>query len=88
MISNRVVKADNKNNIPSYIVRCAEWFNNAITGMTRTVGAVGYYQAIPPSDNHDNIRVNVTMNHLYHPSNLENQDDVIYLHEWAKPIVW
>jgi CRISPR-associated Cas5-like protein len=88
MISNRVVKADNKNNIPSFIIRCAEWFNNDVTGKVRKVGAVGYYQALPPSDNNDDLRVNVTMNNLYHPSNLENQDDVIYLHEWTKPIVW
>ena len=83
MISNRIVKT---NNIPSYIVRCAEWFNNEVTGRTRQVGAVGYYQAIPPFPN-ENTRINVTMNHLYHPSNLENPQDVIYLHEWTKQVV-
>jgi CRISPR-associated protein Cas5t len=83
LISNRVVKTK----FPSYIVRCPEWFNNEVIGRTRKVGAVGYYQAIPPFPNNDNTRINVTMNNLYHPSNLQNPEDVIYLHEWSKPLI-
>ena len=81
MISNRIVKT----NIPSYIVRSAEWFNNDVTGITRKVEAVGFYQAIEP--NNDNTRINVTMDNLFHPSNLANPEDVIYLHEWSKPLI-
>jgi len=81
MISNRIVKT----NIPSYIIRCAEWFDNDVTGITRKVGAVGFYQAIEP--NNDGTRINVTMDNLYHPSNLTNPEDVIYLHEWTKPMI-
>ena len=81
MISDRIVKA----NIPSYIVRAAEWFNNDVTGITRKVGAVGFYQAIEPSN--DNTRISVGMDNLYHPSNLSNSEDVIYLHPWSKPLI-
>jgi len=65
-----------KTYLPHEIVRCVEWFDNDLVGRTRKVG---FCQAIPPSD----IRTNVTIDHLHHPSNLENPDDVIYLHEWS-----
>jgi len=64
------------------LVRCAEWFDNNVVGITRRVGGMGFFQVIPPS----NIRMNIAMNSLYHPSNL-NENDVIYLHEWSKPLV-
>jgi hypothetical protein len=79
MISNRIIKTS----IPSDIVRATEWFTNDQTGITRKVGAIGFYQAIEPDD----ARINVTIDNLYHPSNLENQEDVIYLHEWTKPLI-
>jgi CRISPR-associated Cas5-like protein len=79
LIDSRIIKK----NIPSYIVRCAEWFDDTITGQMRKVGHVGFYQAIPPGFGHQDERVNVTMDRLYHPSNMANEDDVIYLHKWA-----
>jgi CRISPR-associated Cas5-like protein len=78
MIDSRIIKK----NIPSLIVRCAEWFDNEVTGRIRKVGDVGFYQAISPGFAHQQERINVTMPHLYHPSNLETPDDVIYLHQW------
>ena len=41
------------------------------------------FQAISP----DVGRVNVTMDHLYHPDNFQNPEDVIYLHQWGHPII-
>jgi len=69
-------------NIPSLIVRCAEWFDNDVTGRIRKVGRVGFYQAISPGFALQQERVKVSISHLYHPSNLEEPDDVIYLHQW------
>ena len=60
-------------------------FDNDMTGITRKVGAVGFYQAIEPSSDYN--RIEVTMDNLYHPSNLANPEDVIYLHEWSEPLI-
>jgi CRISPR-associated protein Cas5t len=79
MISNRILKTY----LSPEIVKCVEWFDNDVVGRTRKVGNMGFYQAIPPSD----IRTNVTIANLYHPSNLANPEDVIYLHEWSKPLI-
>jgi hypothetical protein len=80
MISNRFLKTY----LSPELTRCPEWFDNDIDGVTRRVGAMGFFQVI----SHDNPnRTNVTMDHLYHPSNLENHEDVIYLHEWSTPLV-
>lgn len=69
------------------IVRCAEWFDNEVPGRVRSVGAVGLYQAIQPSDGDNSQRVNIEVSNLYHPSNMPENDDVIYLHEWTKPTI-
>jgi hypothetical protein len=79
MISSRILKTY----LSPDIVKCVEWFDNDIVGKTRQVGNMGFYQAFPPSD----IRTNVTIANLYHPSNLANDEDVIYLHEWSKPLI-
>ena len=83
LISSRLIKGY----LSPEIVRCAEWFDNEVMGRVRRVGAVGLYQAIPPSDTNNGTRVNVTIDNLYHPSNMPDNDDVIYLHEWTKPTI-
>jgi CRISPR-associated protein Cas5t len=83
LISSRVIKGY----LSPEIVRCAEWFDNEVTGRVRRVGAVGFYQAIPPSDSNNITRVKVNINNLYHPSNMPDNEDVIYLHEWTKPMI-
>jgi CRISPR-associated Cas5-like protein len=80
MISNRFLKTY----LSPEVVRSVEWFDNDIDGVTRKVGNMGFFQVISPDLEH---RTNVTMGHLYHPSNLPNKDDVIYLHEWSRPLV-
>ncbi len=79
MISNKILKTY----LSPELVRSVEWFDNDILGKTRRVGTMGFFQAIPPSE----TRVNVTTQNLYHPSNLQNEEDVIYLHEWTKPLI-
>jgi CRISPR-associated protein Cas5t len=68
-----------KEKIPSMIVRCPEWFENDTMGYTRVVGPIGYYQAIPPSTT---SRIRARIGSLYHPSDSENPEDVIYIHKW------
>jgi len=70
-----------KENIPSLIVRYPEWFENNLEGRTRIAGPFGRYQALLPTTTE---RFTVTLNNLYHPSNMENQQDVIYLHKWLE----
>lgn len=68
-----------KNNIPSLLIRCPEWFENNIEGRTRTAGPFGLYQGLLPTIKN---RFPVTMKNLYHPSNFTDPQDGIYLHEW------
>jgi len=68
-----------KMNIPSLLVRCPEWFENNIEGRTRLAGTFGFYQGLLPTTKE---RFAVTMKNLYHPSNLADSDNVIYLHQW------
>lgn len=83
LISSRLIKGY----LSPEIVRCAEWFNNELMGRVRRFGAVGLYQAIPPSDSDNSTRTKVTINNLYHPSNMPDDEDVIYLHEWTRPTI-
>jgi|GEM_PF-651508 len=65
--------------VPSLIVRCPEWFYNERSGYTRTVGPVGFYQAMQPTEKR---RFRVTIDNLYCPSNFHEKDDAIYIHNW------
>jgi CRISPR-associated protein Cas5t len=70
-----------KMNIPSLLVRCPEWFENDVKGKTRIAGPFGFYQSLLPTTYG---RFQVCMNNLYHPSNMKEPSDVIYLHEWLR----
>lgn len=61
------------------VVNAVEWFNNSIPGAPRQVASKGLFQALQPDGN----RLHVEITNLYHPSNLPNEQDVIYLHEWS-----
>jgi CRISPR-associated protein Cas5t len=61
------------------IVNAVEWFNNDRAGMLREVGNKALFQTISP----DSKRLNVEIDNLYHPSNLSDKEDVIYLHQWS-----
>lgn len=70
-----------KTNIPSLLVRCPEWFENDVKGRTRIAGPFGFYQGLLPTTHE---RFQVCMNNLYHPSDMKEPSDVIYLHEWLR----
>jgi CRISPR-associated protein Cas5t len=70
-----------KMNIPSLLVRCPEWFENNVEGRTRIAGPFGFYQGLLPTTRE---RFSVTMKNLYHPSNLPDVQNVIYLHRWLQ----
>ena len=79
-IGPTLMSAENVN-VPSLFVRCPEWFLNNVKGMTRIVGPVGFYQAILPTVKK---RIKVKMDNLYHPTNFQGLEDVIYLHRWLE----
>ena len=68
-------------NIPSLLIRCPEWFENDLQGRTRITGPFGFYQGLLPTTKD---RFLVTMKNIYHPSNLKEPQDCIYLHEWLQ----
>jgi CRISPR-associated protein Cas5t len=70
-----------KENIPSLIVRCPEWFDNSTQKRTRVTGPVGRYQAMLPTTE---SRFKVSIDDLYHPSDSLEPDNVIYLHKWIE----
>jgi hypothetical protein len=81
-IGNTLIPIANLVNIPpGYIVNHAEWFDNSKDGYCRSLGNMGHYIGIDPT-NQKRFRIRMTNDTLYHPSNLTNQEDVIYLHEW------
>lgn len=65
--------------IPGLIVRLPEWMNNERMGYTRELGPFGIYQAMMPTTE---CRFEVERKNLYHPSDSERENYVIYLHEW------
>ncbi|MEO9295891.1 MAG: hypothetical protein ABI347_09870 [Nitrososphaera sp.] len=70
-----------KENIPSLIVQCPEWFDNTTTGKTRLAGPFARFQAMIPTSS---SRYPVSMANLYHASDRADSDDVIYLHQWTQ----
>lgn len=67
--------------IPGIVVRLPEWMNNTRMGYTRDAGPFGIYQAIIPTTD---CRFEVERENLYHPSDYQEEDQVIYLHEWLE----
>jgi CRISPR-associated protein Cas5t len=66
--------------IAGLIVRLPEWFENGVVGRPRRPGPFGHYQAIPPTVGE--MRFHVQRDDLFHPSDAEHEDDVIYFHNW------
>jgi CRISPR-associated protein Cas5t len=67
--------------VPGLIVRAPEWIDNSKKGHVRQPGPFGVYQGITPLTKN---RFAVTGEDFYHPSDAENENDVIYLHKWLK----
>lgn len=66
--------------LPSLIIRCPEWFENNRLGITRIAGPISLFQAMSPTTKK---KYWVKSNNLYHSSNLENDKDIIYFHDWT-----
>lgn len=65
--------------IPGLPVRLPEWMNNTKVGYVRTAGPFGIYIAMVPTTKD---RFEVERHNLYHPSDSQQEGNVIYLHEW------
>jgi CRISPR-associated protein Cas5t len=66
--------------LPSLLVRCSEWMENNQYGYTRVSGPINIFHALSPTERK---RYLVKYDNLYHPSNFDNNENVIYLHQWA-----
>ena len=66
--------------IPGIPVRLAEYFHNNRLGYTRQPGPIGLFQAITPLGG---LRYEVRLSNLFHPSDANDTEDAIYLHEWS-----
>lgn len=65
--------------VPGHMVRLPEWYENDREGYTRQPGPLGLYQAMLPTTD---LLFQVSRPDLYHPSDAERPNKVIYLHEW------
>lgn len=67
--------------VPGLVVRLPEWMDNTTMGYTREPGPFGVYQAMIPTVD---LRFDIKMKHLYHPSDEKENNHVIYLHKWLE----
>ena len=67
--------------VPGLVVRLPEWMVNNKMGYSRDTGPFGVYQAMIPTMK---FRCIVGGKNLYHPSDEEEFNHAIYLHEWAR----
>lgn len=67
--------------VPGLVVRLPEWMNNKKMGYVRETGPFGIYQAMSPTSE---LRFEVERENLFHPSDAQIDNHVIYLHEWIK----
>jgi len=66
--------------IAGLIVRLPEWFENTSSGKARRAGPFGHYFAMLSTTG--TIRFEVSRPNLFHPSDADADNDVIYLHQW------
>jgi hypothetical protein len=66
--------------VAGLVVRLPEWFENSIAGESRRAGPFGHYQAMLPTVGR--LRFGIERADLFHPSDAEKEEDVIYLHRW------
>jgi len=66
--------------VAGVIVRLPEWFRNDVLGQPRRPGPFGHYQAVPPTVGE--MRFEVERGDLFHSSDAERENHVVYLHRW------
>jgi len=64
------------------VVRLPEWFDNSFYGRPRRAGPIGHYQAM--SSTEGDIRFHIERGNLFHSSDAQRAEDVVYLHQWLK----
>jgi hypothetical protein len=64
------------------VVRLPEWFDNSFYGRPRRSGPIGHYQAM--SSTEGDIRFHIERGDLFHSSDAQRAEDVVYLHQWLK----
>lgn len=67
--------------VPGLVVRLPEWMENSKRGYVRKPGPSGIYQAMSPTITE---HFEVERKELYHPSDAEAENHVIYLHGWLE----
>lgn len=60
------------------IVRLADYFDNSKQGVLRKLKKLGIYQAVPQTID----GISVATNNLFHPSNVLDEQRVVYVHNW------
>lgn len=60
------------------ILRLSDYFDNSKQGVLRKLKRLGIYQAVPQVAD----GINVTTKNLFHPSNISDEQRVIYLNNW------
>jgi CRISPR-associated protein Cas5t len=98
LIGKTMIRSDSLDRyVSAELISCVEAFDNYETGYLRKVRTKSLFQIIQPrerfgfrsrSNNNNNnnsgsTRIKISGKNLYHPSNLPEQEDVIYLHEWT-----
>lgn len=66
--------------VPGVVLRLPEWFRNDRKGLARQSGPFGHYQAMLSTTN--GMRFHIQRPDLFHPSDANTADHVIYLHRW------
>lgn len=66
--------------VPGLMLRLPEWFRNDRKGRPRRPGPFGHYQAMLPTTRE--VRFHIERPDLFHPSDAQTADHVIYLHRW------
>jgi len=64
------------------IVCLPEWFDNSSSGRPRRSGPFGRYHAM--SSTAGDIRYHIQRADLFHSSDAQNTEDIVYLHQWLK----
>lgn len=67
--------------VPGLVVRLPDWMENTRMGYPRESGPFGIYQAMIPTTK---LRFEVERKNLFHPSDSDGENYVIYLHEWTE----
>lgn len=67
--------------VSGLVVRLPEWMDNSRMGHSREPGPFGIYLAMVPTTS---VPFMIERKNLYHPSDAEEDSQVVYLHDWME----